>query len=209
MYPVIGKVCEFFYKNLIMKFEFEKSAVLPKDYPIKPLPEVGIVGRSNSGKSSVINAWTQSRIAKVSGQPGKTRLLNFFNGSNKYRLVDMPGYGFAKRSPKEKRQWEKMIETYLSVRSELKGLLLIMDIRRSWSEEEQMLVDWASSSFKPVYIVLNKADKVNQKERHHSVKSIKDLGVTPFVVSAKSGKGIDELIQVVWNDWVIDTASEV
>lgn len=192
-----------------MKFEFEKSAVFPKDYPIKPLPEVGVVGRSNSGKSSVINAWTGKRIAKVSGQPGKTRLLNFFNGSDKYRLVDMPGYGFAKRGPKEKKMWGEMIQNYLAVRSQLKGLLLIMDIRRQWEEEEQMLLDWASASFKPVYVVLNKADKVNQKEKHHSVKSIKDLGIQPFVVSAKSGKGLEELIKAVWNDWVVDTESEL
>ncbi len=185
-----------------MKFEFEKSAVYPKDYPEKLLPEVGIVGRSNSGKSSLVNAWTGMKIAKVSGQPGKTRLLNFFRASDKYRLVDMPGYGFAKRAGKEKKLWEEMIETYVSVRSNLRGLLLIMDIRREWEPEEEMIVRWAQANFKSVYVVLNKADKVNQSQKYKAIKGVETLGIVPFVVSAKTKKGVEELIQSVWAEWV-------
>lgn len=190
-----------------MKFEFEKSAVYPKDYPAKLLPEVGIVGRSNSGKSSLVNAWTGMKIAKVSGQPGKTRLLNFFRAADKYRLVDMPGYGFAKRAGKEKKLWEEMIETYVSVRSNLRGLLLIMDIRREWEPEEAMILRWAQANYKQVFVVLNKADKVNQSQKYKAVKGIEDLGITPFVVSAKTKKGLEGLIQSVWTDWVMDTGA--
>lgn len=190
-----------------MKFEFEKSAVYPKDYPAKLLPEVGIVGRSNSGKSSLVNAWTGMKIAKVSGQPGKTRLLNFFRAADKYRLVDMPGYGFAKRAGKEKKLWEEMIESYISTRSTLRGLLLIMDIRREWEMDEQLLVEWAQQNGKEVYVVLNKLDKVNQSEKHKAVKGIESLGIKPFLVSAKSGRGVEQLIQAVWNEWVMAEAS--
>lgn len=188
-----------------MKFVFEKSAVFAKDYPQKLLPEVGIVGRSNSGKSSLVNSWTQARLAKISGQPGKTRLLNFFIAAGKYRLVDMPGYGFSKRTKAEHKMWQEMIETYISLRADLKGLLLIMDIRREWEPDEQLLVEWAQRNGKPVFVVLNKVDKVTQSEKYKSIKNIESLGIKPFVISAKTGKGVDQLIQTVWQEWVVDT----
>lgn len=192
-----------------MKFEFEKSAVFPDQYPLKKYPEVAIAGRSNSGKSSLINSWAQSRVAKVSGSPGKTRLLNFFVVEKKFRLVDTPGYGFAARSTKERKSWQGMIETYLSSREDLKGLVLIMDIRREWSEEEQMVCDWCYSHGIQVFVVLNKADKATQKLRHSAVKNIEEQGLVPFVISAKSKKGVDDLIQAVWSQWILYSAPEV
>lgn len=186
-----------------MKFIFEKSAVFEEQYPLKKYPEVAIAGRSNSGKSSLINSWAQSKIAKVSGVPGKTRLLNFFIVEKKFRLVDTPGYGFAARSSKEKNSWQIMIENYLVSRKSLRGLILVMDIRRDWDEEEQMLTDWCNSQGIQVFVVLNKADKVNQKEKHAAVKAIEAEGLKPFIVSAKTKKGVESLIQSVWSEWVL------
>ena len=186
-----------------MKFVFEKSAVFPDQYPLKKYPEVAVAGRSNSGKSSIINSWAQTKIAKVSSSPGKTRLLNFFLVEKKFRLVDTPGYGFAARTKNERKSWQEMIETYLSTRAQLRGLILIMDIRRGWEEEEQMLTDWCNAQGIQVFVVLNKADKVNQKEKYASVKRIESEGFRPFVTSAKSKKGVEALIQEVWTEWVL------
>lgn len=191
-----------------MKFVFEKSAVFEDQYPLKKYPEVAVAGRSNSGKSSIINSWAQSKIAKVSSSPGKTRLLNFFVVEKKFRLVDTPGYGFAARSTKERKSWQTMIETYLTSRDQLKGLILIMDIRRGWEEEEVMLTDWCNAQGIQVFVVLNKADKVNQKDKYASIKRIKNEGFKPFVTSAKSKKGVEELIQAVWTNWVLNPESK-
>jgi len=119
--------------------QFIKSAVLAKDYPNHNMAEVAIAGRSNAGKSSFINGLAKSKIAKVSSTPGKTRLLNFFNMEDSYVLTDMPGYGFAARSGNELREWQQMIETYLTTRENLKGLILVMDIRRSWTNDEEIM----------------------------------------------------------------------
>src|SRR5687768_5730395 len=97
----------------MQKITFIKSAKVPKDFPHGSKPEVAIAGRSNAGKSSLINIMARSKVAKVSSTPGKTRLLNFFDYDNKFRLVDMPGYGFSKRSGHEQHSWEEMVEAYL------------------------------------------------------------------------------------------------
>jgi GTP-binding protein len=191
-----------------LKFIFEKSAVFPDQYPLKKYPEVAVAGRSNSGKSSIINSWAQTKIAKVSGSPGKTRLLNFFLVESKFRLVDTPGYGFAARPTNERKSWQDMIETYLSTREQLRGLILIMDIRRHWDEEEQMLADWCNAQGIQVFVVLNKSDKVTQKEKYASIKRIQEEGFKPFVTSAKSKKGVEALIQSVWTDWVLKKADD-
>ncbi len=189
--------------GVFLKFVFEKSAVFPEHYPLKKYPEVAIAGRSNSGKSSFINSWAQSKLAKVSGSPGKTRLLNFFLVENKLRLVDTPGYGFASRPANERKSWQVMIETYLSSREDLKGLVLIMDIRRMWSEEEQMLADWCHAQGIQIFVALNKADKVTQKIKYAATKNIEAQGFKPFVISSKSKKGVEKLIQNIWTEWVL------
>jgi len=158
-------------------------------------PEFGLVGRSNAGKSSLINALAQSKIAKISQSPGKTTLLNFFLCRNEFFLVDMPGYGYAKRSASQRRSWEEMVEGYINNRKNLKGLILIMDIRRKWSDDEQMILEWCQQRGLPLIVVLNKIDKVGQSERTLNkravVKTI-DTG-SVFEVSCKSGRGIEPL----------------
>lgn len=185
-----------------MKFVFEKSAVLPEHYPLKKYPEVVIAGRSNSGKSSLINSWAQSRLAKVSGQPGKTRLLNFFIVEDQIRLVDTPGYGFASRPASERKSWQVMIETFLTSREDIKGLILVMDLRRDWEEEEQMLLDWCNAQGLEIFVALNKADKATQKEKYASQRRIEAQGLRSFVLSAHSKKGVEDLIQSIWSDWI-------
>ncbi|MCB0390540.1 MAG: YihA family ribosome biogenesis GTP-binding protein [Bdellovibrionales bacterium] len=189
-----------------LRVKFVKSAVKKEDYPLDKRAEVAIVGRSNAGKSSLINALAKKEVAKVSQKPGKTSTLNFFLCNDEFYLVDMPGYGFAKRSNKEKKMWQEMIEGYLSNRKNLKGLLLIMDIRRKWSQEEQLLVEWVGQYGRPVCVILNKADKVKQGER---VKAQRLVAKNEFVrmvfcTSTLSQKGLDKMSDFLIQNWVKD-----
>lgn len=172
-------------------------------------PEVAIAGRSNAGKSSFINALTQSKIAKVSQTPGKTRLLSFFDVGANYRLVDMPGYGFASRSGDEMRSWQTMIEDYLSLRGNLVGLVLIMDINRDWDRDEAMLVHFMYSVAKPVLVVLTKADKLSRSEIEKRKKQIqKSSGINNiFTVSSLKGEGIEETEEFIFQNWVKEQKS--
>lgn len=187
-----------------LRVKFIKSAVHKNDYPLDKRPEIAIVGRSNAGKSSLINALAQKSVAKVSQKPGKTTTLNFFLCNEDFYLVDMPGYGFAKRSAKEKKLWQEMIEGYLSHRKNLRGLLLIMDIRRNWDLEEQMLVEWMAPLDRPVCVILNKADKAKQSQR---VKALRLVGNNEFVsmtfcVSSFQGKGLDSMLEYLYKEWL-------
>ena len=123
-----------------MESEFIKSATELSQCPIDSLKEVVFLGRSNAGKSSLINSLLNRKaLAKVSNTPGKTRLMNFFLINQAYRFVDLPGYGFAKRSPGELEMWAQFIEEYLLNRENLVGLILVKDIRRKWSTDEQLI----------------------------------------------------------------------
>jgi len=131
-----------------------------------PLPEVAIVGRSNVGKSSLINHLVKNAsLAKTSARPGKTQTINFFNIDDELCLVDLPGYGFAKVPKPLKEKWAQSIDTYLRTRPALKLLILLLDCRRIPSEEDIELILWARAYDKPVTIVLTKTDKLSAKER--------------------------------------------
>lgn len=187
-----------------MKMKYLKSAVLEKDYPQDLEPEVAIAGRSNAGKSSFINTLAAGKIAHVSQQPGKTRLLNFFSVNDKYRLVDMPGYGYAARGGKEQKNWAHMIETYISRRDNLIGLILVMDIRRKWTDDEQQLLDYLITLSIPMLVVLNKVDKVKQQERIVKKREIEKIfGIARvFVTSCLKKKGIKDVEDFVYKEWV-------
>ena len=185
------------------KVIFIKSASNQNSYPNLLLPEIALMGRSNSGKSSFLNALSNRKIAKVSATPGKTQLLNFFELDKKYYLVDMPGYGYAKRSRKEVLAWKNMIEVYLTRRQSLVGLILVMDIRRNWAIEEDQLLDWLDKerlSRKNIMIVLNKSDKLSrylQKAQVHKIQS--DSGVDDvFVISCTKKLGIIDLQKYIF-----------
>ena len=184
--------------------QFMKSAVLAKDYPVHKFAEVAIAGRSNAGKSSFINALTKEKVAKVSSTPGKTRLLNFFNMADSYVLVDMPGYGFASRSGNEIMEWNEMIETYLMSREALRGLILVMDIRRDWTEDEELLKKFSDERGFPLAVVLTKADKMSRGQMIQATAKIKKVsGLSAvFPVSTLKKTGQDEVEDYVFDNWV-------
>lgn len=186
------------------RISYEKSAVFPKDYPPGTVPEVALIGRSNAGKSSGLNALAKSDVAKVSKTAGKTRLLNFFKVDDKYRLVDMPGYGYAARALGEKEDWKNMIETYFSTRDQLKGCLLFMDIRRDWSEEETQIVSFLNSLGKGCCLVLTKMDKLGRSEFLQRKKKLQATsGVsTIFLTSALKKQGYVELEEFIFKEWI-------
>ena len=185
-----------------MKVKFLKSGVGRADYPFPYRPEVAIVGRSNAGKSSFINALVDQKIAKVSGTPGKTRLLNFFDLNEKVYMVDMPGYGFARGDRDEVKRWKGMIENYLNERESLKGVLVIMDVRREWSADEDLLRNWFMMNDTPWAIVLNKTDKLSRsafvKKRNDFAKA---LEVPVFAVSSAKKTGLDDVKNLLFKEW--------
>ncbi|MBY0316181.1 MAG: ribosome biogenesis GTP-binding protein YihA/YsxC [Bdellovibrionales bacterium] len=144
------------------KLTFIKSAVDIHDFPEDNQSEILFAGRSNAGKSSLINTIAQGKVAKVSSTPGKTRHLNIFEHREGYRIIDMPGYGYAIRSKDEVDSWKKMIEPYLLKRMNIKGLVLVMDIRREWAEEEQQMLELAQYLRVGLAVILNKADKLSR-----------------------------------------------
>jgi GTP-binding protein len=149
-----------------MKGKFIKSALVKADYPKWRLSEVAFVGRSNVGKSSLINDLLQEKgLAKTSSIPGKTQLINFFSIDDKFAFVDLPGYGFAKVPDKIKATWGTAIDTYLNERENLHILLLLLDIRREPSVDDQAFVEWATFKKRRTLIVLTKCDKVSTNER--------------------------------------------
>lgn len=186
-----------------MNVKFLKSATLPDEYPFPYKPEVAVVGRSNAGKSSFINYLAGQKIAKVSQTPGKTRLLNFFELKGSLYLVDMPGYGFATGDRREVESWKKMIESYLKKRETLRGVLLIMDVRRDWSEDEENLSEWLANEEIPLAIILNKCDKLSRSQiAGRRAKLVQILGDVPiFVLSSLKKQGIEDVKNLIFKEW--------
>lgn len=149
----------------VKQADFIKSAVKPKDYPPAELPEVAFVGRSNVGKSSLINVLANRKaLVRTSNTPGRTQLINFFNINGILTLVDLPGYGYAKAPPDVRNQWGPMIENYLAKRDSLKTVVLILDIRRIPSDGDMQMLNWLNNYGIPPLIVLTKCDKLSKLE---------------------------------------------
>ena len=182
--------------------EFIKSAVKPKDYPPPDLPEVAFVGRSNVGKSSLINVLANRKaLVRTSSTPGRTQLINFFDINGCLTLVDLPGYGYAKAPPALRKQWGPMIDTYLSRRDSLKAVVLILDIRRIPSDGDLQMLGWLSDYNIPAILVLTKCDKLSKTERAKQTNLIaaaigRDKGDF-FHFSALSRDGRDQIWQEV------------
>lgn len=158
----------------INKAQFMLCAAWKSQWPANDLPEICLAGRSNVGKSSLINTITgRSKLAKVSGTPGKTRTLNFFNINDELRLVDVPGYGYAKVSDQIKENFGKMIDTYLRERDVLKGLILIVDYRHKPTRDDVEMYAYAKYYKIPVIVVATKEDKLKRNDLQKNEKLIK------------------------------------
>ena len=175
---------------------FIKSAASPADFPADTGREVAFVGRSNSGKSTAVNALTGSRkLARVSKTPGRTQLLNFFSLGEDRRLVDLPGYGFARVGPEVQARWRRSLETYLSERESLVGLVVTMDIRRGMTRLDEQLLRWLEPRELPVGVLLTKADKVGRSagiEQERRLAAELGPAVRLLRFSAPAGDGVAE-----------------
>ncbi|MCX5917387.1 MAG: ribosome biogenesis GTP-binding protein YihA/YsxC [Deltaproteobacteria bacterium] len=186
----------------VLSAEFVKSATKPSEYPPGNLPEVAIAGKSNVGKSSLINTLVNRKnLAKTSSEPGRTQTLNFFRVNEKLSLVDLPGYGFAKAPLEARRAWKPMVETYLQTREAIRLVILILDSRRGMSPEDSTLLDWLEYHEIPALIVLTKADKLSQFERARQKKGLAAVplleGRPLLFFSALTGEGKDEVWSLI------------
>ncbi len=148
---------------IIRKAEILGTFVKPEQFPDEDSPEIALAGRSNVGKSSLINCLiNRKNLARTSGQPGKTQTINFYNINDELRLVDLPGYGYARVSKKQREQWAKMIERYVLVRKNLIEIILLMDIRHSPGEHDKAMYEWIKSLGYNGIVVATKADKISK-----------------------------------------------
>jgi len=184
-----------------MNFEFTGSFFgldqLPRDKKV----QIAVAGRSNVGKSSLLNKLAGSKkIAKVSSTPGKTRSLNFFLINEQFYIVDLPGYGYAKVSKKERNSWGRLIEDFLTESTDLIGLILLLDCRRDTTQEDMDLIDWLSERGLPVLIVVTKTDKLNRDKVNRKLKQIeKELGTGAVAFSTVTSAGKKTLTDSVFD----------
>jgi GTP-binding protein len=171
--------------------------------PANNMPEIAFAGKSNVGKSSLINAlMNRKSLARTSAQPGKTQTINFYNINSELYFVDLPGYGYAKVSQQEKEKWGKMIERYLRQSKVLKAVFLLIDIRHDPSANDRQMYEWIlANGFHPI-IIATKADKINRSQLNKQIKAVKtglqvdkDTIIIPF--SAQTKQGRDEIYEVI------------
>ena len=187
---------------IIKSAEFVTSAVKPSQYPPALLPEIAFAGRSNVGKSSLINTLVNRKhLVKTSSTPGRTQLINFFNINRQVGFVDLPGYGYAKVPVSIRKKWGPMIETYLSGRETLRGVVVIMDIRRIPRQEELDLLGWLAHYSITAIPVLTKTDKLSknkQTKQHQLIAQSLEMNKDDFLLfSAKTRRGKDALWRAI------------
>ena len=196
---------------------FRKAAFLQSASAIENAPtdfgsEVAFAGRSNSGKSSAINTLThQGKLARTSRTPGRTQLINFFSLSEHQRLVDLPGYGFAKVPLAVKKKWNQQLERYLQYRESLRGLVMLMDIRHPLTEPDRQMLSWAEAATMPVHILLTKADKLKRGPAQSTLLSVREeLSTQSDLISVQlfsslKRQGVDTLGRQL-NHWLTDSS---
>jgi len=196
---------------------FRKAAFLQSASAIENAPndfgsEVAFAGRSNSGKSSAINTLThQGKLARTSRTPGRTQLINFFSLSDHQRLVDLPGYGFAKVPLAVKKKWNQQLERYLQYRESLRGLVMLMDIRHPLTEPDRQMLGWAVTASMPVHILLTKADKLKRGPAQSTLLSVREELLTQSdlisvqLFSSLKRQGVDTLGRQL-NNWLTDSS---
>jgi len=170
--------------------------------PESSLPEVAFAGRSNVGKSSLLNALVRRKsFARVSRTPGRTREINFFRVNNTFVLVDLPGYGYARISKTKKAEWRPMIESYLRRTTQLRGIVLLLDIRREPSEDDRAMLDFLAELGVPTIVALTKADKLTKADAREKVADVsRMLALEPDQViqfSVQTGEGRMELLEAI------------
>ena len=181
-----------------MKAEFVVSSGKPDTFPSDRLPEIAFLGRSNVGKSSLINALTgQRKLAFTSNTPGRTQTINFYRVDGAFYFVDLPGYGYARVPARFAAQWKILIDEYLQERETLKLSCLVLDARRGWMENDLDLKRWLEHHGKPYVVVATKVDKLNQSEQEHGLRAIRKEGVEPLPFSALTGRGVREIWQAI------------
>lgn len=200
--------------SLCQQATFIKSASQVDQCPLDVGYEVAFAGRSNAGKSSALNTITHARLARTSKTPGRTQLINFFGLDQQRRLVDLPGYGYAKVPLALKEHWKQHLDAYLTQRRSLVGLVLVMDIRHPLSDFDRMMLEWADTSELPIHILLSKADKLAYGAAKNvllKVQSIirKEYGnrATVQLFSSPKRQGIEEAYEVL-EVWLFDEPDE-
>jgi len=185
--------------------EWMAAAASARQFPKPGAPEIAFLGRSNVGKSSLLNRLVARKsLARTSATPGKTRLLHWYRvvrrGAELW-LVDLPGYGYAKVSRQERDRWRPLVESYLGARPSLRAAVLLQDLRRDWSDDEALLIEWLSERGVPVLVALTKADKLRPMQRAQRARTLRaQTGLAAgqvVTISAQTGDGVPELWSAV------------
>lgn len=179
--------------------QFKGSYFTVEQLPKDNMPQIAFAGRSNVGKSTLLNKLLgKKKLAKVSSTPGKTRSVNFFEVNNKFNLVDLPGYGYAKGPKAERDSWGKLIETYLETSRNLIGLMILLDCRREPNAADEQLIEWLIEKDLPRIAIITKADKLNKDKIKRKVREIeKKYNITAIPFSALSGTGKNEILKAI------------
>ncbi|MBR1571887.1 MAG: YihA family ribosome biogenesis GTP-binding protein [Lachnospiraceae bacterium] len=195
---------------VIKNVELETVCGVTSTLPDNQLPEVAFAGKSNVGKSSLINALMMRKsLARTSAQPGKTQTINFYNINKEIYLVDLPGYGYAKASEKEKEAWGRMIENYLNTSEKLRAVFLLVDIRHKPSANDKQMFEWMKYVGYDPIVIATKLDKIKRSQKDKQIKLIregleadKDTIIVPFSAETKQGRDIiwDFMDQVIENE---------
>ena len=195
---------------MFLKINFDRSCPTEQFFPDDEGVELAICGRSNSGKSSVLNMLAnQKKLAKTSNTPGRTQSINFFNinEDSSKKLVDLPGYGYAKASKKMQKEWGQQITKYMASRRSLRGIILIMDVRHSLQESDLNFIAWCEQYNLPMQILLNKSDKLSKNKAYQELMKCTEktahnlLLDRPMLLSAKTASGAEELSKKIL-DWM-------
>ena len=201
--------------SLFRNAQFEISVAKPSGLPPPNGPEVAFAGRSNAGKSSAINTLANhTRLAFVSKTPGRTQLINFFRLQNGAVLVDLPGYGYAQVPEAVRNQWQNLLEDYLTRRSNLVGLVLIMDSRHPLKDRDRVMVGWFAPSGRPIHVLLTKSDKLTRSEAAATLAAVRkelDLlgaNITVQLFSSLKKTGIEEAEQAI-GAWLLPSEPAV
>ncbi len=181
-----------------MQAEFVCSAGAPETFPSDGLPEIAFLGRSNVGKSSLINSLTgQKKLAFTSSTPGRTQTINFYRIDGKLYFVDLPGSGFARAPLQQVREWKTLIEGYLQERETLRLSCLVLDSRRGWMDKDLDLKRWLEHQGKQYLTIATKFDKLNRSEQERGLRAIHAEGAEPLPFSALTGRGVREIWQAI------------